>query len=396
MAINYNNDPYNQGLGNLDIGNMQTAGLLPEFMGGTSDAEDAAQNSLEQIQDLRRQENTIKSLGEGAQHIKQDELKSIQNKIQEIKNENKDSQEFKDIGGLTASANNIMSDANYGYYGVPELSSGIMQMLNKQQNYEPQYRIRDQLNRDFLQGGLFRDAKQGLGDTYNQLRQSPLGQGIGSIKNFATSIKDKGIDLGKMALSGIGNVIMPGLGYVLNAARRPDYPSDAMSRSFAFGNKNAGTNYGYYDQLRHGNVTGQDQFGINTVSQFGNYPGYYDQYAQDYRAGKYSPTSKFAANKYAHAQKVAAANQARIEKDFFTNDDSDGGGEVTYTSPAPTYGPYSGGGGGGGGGGGYNEGDGGSYSGAGEDSDWGGGEKDGGFIDGTNRRYFKNGGIASL
>ena len=48
------------------------------------------------------------------------------------------------------------------------------------------------------------------------------------------------------------------------------------------------------------------------------------------------------------------------------------------------------------GGGGYNEGDGGSYSGAGEDSDWGGGEKDGGFIDGTNRRYFKNGGIASL
>ena len=46
--------------------------------------------------------------------------------------------------------------------------------------------------------------------------------------------------------------------------------------------------------------------------------------------------------------------------------------------------------------GGYNEGDGGSYSGAGEDSDWGGGEKDGGFIDGTNRRYFKNGGIASL
>ena len=44
----------------------------------------------------------------------------------------------------------------------------------------------------------------------------------------------------------------------------------------------------------------------------------------------------------------------------------------------------------------YNDGDGGSYSGQGEDSDWGGGEKDGGFIDGTNRRYFKNGGIASL
>jgi hypothetical protein len=51
--------------------------------------------------------------------------------------------------------------------------------------------------------------------------------------------------------------------------------------------------------------------------------------------------------------------------------------------------------------GGYNEGDGGSYTGAGEASNWGGGEKDGGYIDGTNRRrkiirsYFK-GGIVSL
>jgi len=51
--------------------------------------------------------------------------------------------------------------------------------------------------------------------------------------------------------------------------------------------------------------------------------------------------------------------------------------------------------------GGYNDGDGGSYSGKGEAAGWGGGEKDGGYIDGTNRRkkiirsYF-NGGIVSL
>ena len=51
--------------------------------------------------------------------------------------------------------------------------------------------------------------------------------------------------------------------------------------------------------------------------------------------------------------------------------------------------------------GGYNDGDGGSYSGKGEASDWGGGEKDGGYIDGSNRRkkiirsYFK-GGVVSL
>jgi len=41
--------------------------------------------------------------------------------------------------------------------------------------------------------------------------------------------------------------------------------------------------------------------------------------------------------------------------------------------------------------GGYNEGDGGSYSGA-STEDYGGGEKDGGFIDGTNRRPFNSGG----
>jgi hypothetical protein len=39
---------------------------------------------------------------------------------------------------------------------------------------------------------------------------------------------------------------------------------------------------------------------------------------------------------------------------------------------------------------------GGSYTGAGEDPDWGGGEKEGGFIDGSNRRVgFKYGGIAT-
>jgi len=38
----------------------------------------------------------------------------------------------------------------------------------------------------------------------------------------------------------------------------------------------------------------------------------------------------------------------------------------------------------------------GGYSGAGEDPNWGGGEKDGGFIDGTNRRPFAYGGLASI
>ena len=101
-------------------------------------------------------------------------------------------------------------------------------------NVEPQYRIRDQLKRDFLQGGILKDAYKGLGETYNQLRQSPLGQGIGSIKNFATSMKDKGFNLGKMAISGIGNAIMPGLGFLLSNLPK-DSPRNIFNRSFTVG-----------------------------------------------------------------------------------------------------------------------------------------------------------------
>ena len=93
-----------------------------------------------------------------------------------------------------------------------------------------------------------------------------------------------------------------------------------MSKSFAV--ENYGNPYNY--NMGSGNLTGKDPFGINTISIGGNYPAYYDQYARDYRAGKYSPTSKFAAAKYAHSQAVNKANQERIARDFFVNDDSDG------------------------------------------------------------------------
>jgi len=63
MAINYN-DPYNQGLGtpnlgNMNVGqvpmnNMQTAGWWPEILGGTSAEQDAENAALEQIQEIRK------------------------------------------------------------------------------------------------------------------------------------------------------------------------------------------------------------------------------------------------------------------------------------------------------------------------------------------------------
>ena len=84
-----------------------------------------------------------------------------------------------------------------------------------QEAVEPQYRIRDQLNRDFLQGGLFKDAKNSLGETFGPIKNK-IGSGLGSLKDFAMDKGTQGFNLGKMALSGIGNAIMPGLGFVLS------------------------------------------------------------------------------------------------------------------------------------------------------------------------------------
>jgi hypothetical protein len=297
MAINYNDDPYNQGLGNLDIGNMQTAGAYDSPTEG-----EYGFNLIE----LDR----LKDAGYDPEEVgNYKNREDVQNLIRSLE--------------PTANANNIMTDA-YVNYNTPELSSGIMKMLKKQQNYEPQYRIRDQLNRDFLQGGLFRDAKQGLGDTYDQLRQSPLGQGIGSIRNFATSMKDRGINLGKMALSGIGNIIMPGLGFVLSNLPK-DSASNKFNRSFTVGGANMPNDpYGYYGALRAGNLN-QDPFGRNPVSAFGNYTG---TLAKD---ANYSGTNKFNLAKQDFAKNYFDKNAinaggVKIDNTVYSGPDYQGGG----------------------------------------------------------------------
>ena len=339
MAINYNNDPYNQGLGNLDVGNMQTAGAYDSPTEG-----EYGFNLIE----LDR----LKDAGYDPEEVgNYKNREDVQNLIRSLE--------------PTANANNIMTDA-YVNPNTPEISSGIMQMLNKQQNYEPQYRIRDQLNRDFLQGGLFRDAKQSLGDTYNQLRQSPLGQGIGSIKNFATSMKDKGINLGKMALSGIGNMIMPGLGFVLSNLPK-ESARNKFDRSFTVGGANTPNDpYGYYGALRAGNLN-QDPFGRNTVSAFGNYMG---TLAKD---ANYSGKNKFNLAKQDFA------------KNYFDKNAINAGG-VKIDNTVYSGADYQGGGGNGGGG----------------NNNYGGATQSGGFDrggfeqDGTGRQGYGRGGIASL
>jgi hypothetical protein len=176
----------------------------------------------------------------------------------------------------------------------------------------------DELKADSYTGGL---------NVHRGILQSLTDKG----KEAFGFIKDKGSMIGGGVASAITGV--PFLGTAFNAMRRPEYPSDAMSKSFAYGNENSGGDLGYYDALRHGNLTGQDQFGINTVSALGNYPAYYSQYVKDYEDGKYSTSSKFGFEKYMHGKNVINKNRERIEKDFFVNDNNDGNDNVTYTPP---------------------------------------------------------------
>ena len=192
------------------------------------------------------------------------------------------------------------------------------------------FRSEEEFNEQFKENIQDPDDMEGHaeGDP-TEYKQNMLTQ----LKNYANQyginpIK-QGLNMGIGAVSGI-----PGASLLMNAFSRPNYPSDTMSKSFAYGNQNAGKDHGYYGDLRHGNLTGQDQFGINTISMMGNYPAYYDQYARDYRAGKYSPTSKFATNKYAHAQAVNKANQERIARDFANTDAED---EINVTA---VHGPH--------------------------------------------------------
>ena len=196
-------------------------------------------------------------------------------------------------------------------------------------NVEPQYRIRDQLTRDFLEGGIFKDAYKGLGETKDAFLEDIGGvtKGLGSLAGY---VKDKGIDLGKMVARGIGNAIMPGLGFVIGALPK-DSPRNIFNRSFTVGGSNMPNDpYGYYDTLRAGNLN-QDPFGRNPVSMFGNYMG---TLAKD---ANYTGTNKFNL-----AKKDFAEN-------FFDKNAINAGG-VKIDNTVYSGADYQGDGGGGGGG----------------------------------------------
>ena len=195
----------------------------------------------------------------------------------------------------------------------------------------PTYKIRDQLTRDFLEGGIFKDAYKGLGETKDAFLEDISGvtEGLGS---FASYIKDKGIDFGKMIKSGIGNAIMPGLGFVLSNLPK-DSPRNIFDRSFTVGGSNMPTDpYGYYKALRAGNLN-QDPFGRNPVSLFGNYMNTLAKDANYTGTNKFNLAKKDFAQNYFDKNAINAGG-VEIDNTIYSGADYQGGDGPSQSSGA--------------------------------------------------------------
>ena len=131
---------------------------------------------------------------------------------------------------------------------------------------------------------------QRLSSGINQLKTN-LGTGFGKVKSDIGSFIGSG---------GFGGMVARGLGGILQALLPKESPIDKFNKQFSVQNL-GGDPYGYYDSLRAGNLTGQDPFGVNTVSGFGDYQKHYRDYLNAFNnqtkfKGLYTPkkTSKFA------------------------------------------------------------------------------------------------------
>ena len=249
---------------------------------------------------------------------------------------------------------------------------------------------------DYTGGGIY-----GMRNAF-----SPANLGRTALKNFATKALTGGSGSGITgALPVFGAAL--GLGYMTNPLREGSYNYNPnlqgqLDYARSMGNLNRNNSAGALRYAGDSILSGQ-----NAVSGFGtnDYGKQLQNYIDKMEARKTKGYNTIGIGPFQAKTtnftdfQQSQLDKAKEEQDNFDWDqvDKDRAQEKKEENRKTYSPPYQGQvHGGGGGGGGYNDGDGGGYSGAGEASDWGGGEKDGGFIDGTNRRYFKNGGIASL
>ena len=330
MAINFNNLDQNKA-GIIGLDNVITqpsgaplqAGLLELITPGFMKSDE--QKALEQIQDLREQENKITG-GVGAsedviQNLemlnpdKFNKIKEIQKQIEELKKQFPDDpsiqsaslpsdnltamniSNFDDLFGTKTIVDSFGNTRVISGSERPNIFTGKTDVAGFPVNYT------DRILDSRLPGFQFSPKPtfgQRLSGGINELKTN-LGTGFNKIKS------DIGSFIGSGGLTGMAG---RAIGGILQAILPKEAPMDKFNKQFSV--QSLGRDpYGYYNDLRAGNLTGQDPFGVNTVSGFGNYQKHYRDYLNAYNnqtkfKGLYTPkkTSKFAQDKADFAKEV--------------------------------------------------------------------------------------------
>ena len=345
MAINFNN--LNQGrvgiLGLDDVitqssnAPLQTAfslnplNLIPGF--GKSDE----QKALEQIQELREDQRTITAPVQGDLNLLKDNefqynrYQEIEKQIEDLKKQFPSDTAVQEASltnrfgfPLTASLDTsgvskaierakerealdirkFMPGSIPGSVAISTTTTDPMDLReqNRLGNYTGDRVVT--FDAPYMSTGLKMVPKLTFGDK--------LSSGINQLKtNLGTGFRKVKSDIGDFISSG-GTVgaIAGGIGSLLNALFDTETPIDKFNKQFSVQNL-GGDPYGYYNDLRAGNLTGQDPFGVNTVSKFGDYQKHYRDYLDAFNnqtkfKGIYTPrkTSKFAQDKADFAKEV--------------------------------------------------------------------------------------------
>ena len=341
MAINFNNlDQGRVGILGLDdvITQSSNAPLQTAFSLNPLDyipfGKSDEQKALEQIQGLREDQRKITAPAGGDPNLLKQTNEFQYNKYQEIE------KQIEDLKKQFPSDTAVQEASLTNQFGFPLMASldtsGVAQAIEKA-------KAREELdNRKFMSGFTNRTTtdpmdireQNRLGNlAANELFMSKpavtfdapymstglkmvpkptfgqrLSSGINQLKTGFGKVKS---DIGDFISSGgtIG-AIAGGIGSLLNALFDTETPMDKFNKQFSVQNL-GGDPYGYYNSLRAGNLTGQDPFGVNTVSKFGDYQKHYRDYLNAFNnqtkfKGLYTPkkTSKFARDKADFAKEV--------------------------------------------------------------------------------------------
>jgi hypothetical protein len=135
------------------------------------------------------------------------------------------------------------------------------------------YSIRDQLNRDFLQGGLLRDARDSLGQTFNSLTND-MGSFGQNINQFVTETVPSGLEKLKNFYSKLptpGNLFFGAIDAVDRFDELPQQDRDYITNIMEGARSDQGL-AGFYKDPNSGLL--KDMMGKNVRSLRGNYAEY--------------------------------------------------------------------------------------------------------------------------